>query len=181
MAAREKAKQEEEQKKNNEKKKIDKLKKLALNRMAKDKEQREIAKQQKEMLQDFTKRQDILSVLANYRRPLQHLFKFFARQDDIQLDESLSQKLNSINLPKLKKFCSMFRIIPEILSGDDMIYIFRQSTANKTFQMSAESSPSKSSLSKDNQCLDFDVNNLFLKFFVGILRTSCQNWLNAQR
>lgn len=129
-----------------------------MSRRVKDKEQREIARQQKEILKDFTKRQDILSVLARYRRPLQHIFKYFTRQDDIQLNDSLPQKLNTINLLKLKKFCSMFRIVPDLLPGEDMIYIFRQSTAYKAIQIPVEPSQSKAVLQKDHQCLDFDVN-----------------------
>lgn len=104
---------------------------MALTRLTKGKEQREAVKQNKELLLEFSKKPDVVSLLSNYKRSLQHIFKHFARQDDVELNSSLPSKLNTINFEKFKKFCSCFRIVPDILPADDMITLFKQSTAYK--------------------------------------------------
>ena len=151
---RKKAQVKEEEKKEEEKRKAEKTKKLALDRMVKDKEQREIAKQQKELLQDFVKQQDILAILAKYRRPMQHVFKFFAKQDDAELSDALSQSLNTINFAKFSKFCSIFRIVPELMSTEEMVYLFRQTSKSKLVA-AVEGSPAKAKV--DPQNLSYDV------------------------
>lgn len=125
--------------------------------MVKDKEQREISKQQKEQLQDFTKRQDILGLVTKYRKSLQHIFKHFAKQDDIELNSAIAIKINTINIAKFKKFCAVFRIVPDILPAEDMVSLFKQSTAYKMPPV-AELSPT-SVIEKDIQSLDYDVQN----------------------
>lgn len=114
-----------------------------------DKEYREQIKQQKVQFRDFIKRPDILSILQKYGRSLEQIFKFFARQDEIQLDESLPQKLNTLNFQKLKKLISKFRVVPGLLSSEDLLFIFRKSTVNKHNSIDSGN--------KEKDCLNFEV------------------------
>lgn len=150
-------KQKEESKKISEKQKYEITRKKAIETMQKEKELREQALKQKEILAEFVKTPAILTILAKYRRPLQHVFKYFAKQENFSIDEGMSKSLNFMNYTKFSKLCSVFKIVPELMSTEDMQYIYRQCTVKagnkgKTVEISQKDKPAG-----DTQSVDFEV------------------------
>ena len=104
--------------------------------MEKEKEARNKANQQKAVLIDFMKKQEITAVIAKYSKPLNVIYKNFAQQDDNK--GSLLEKINEINFTKFAKFCSTFLLVPELMSTEDLIFIYRHSTKAKMISKSID-------------------------------------------
>ncbi len=124
--------------------------------MAKDREQRELARLQHSRLHEFVRRQDVLAILARFRRPLQHVFRYFSKQDAFEL--SAGPETNStVNFAKFSKLCSTFRLVPELMSAEDLVYVYRQATRSQS--QPADSSPVATDTEKKKapHTLDFEV------------------------
>lgn len=126
--------------------------------MLKDQQQRDFAKQQKELLEKYIKSPEILTLITKYKRPLHHIFKYFSRQDDIELNETVLDQTNTLNIAKFSKLCSIFLIVPELILAEDVIFLYRHTTKNKSEALKIDfyQSKNKSFAEKDTQLLDFN-------------------------
>ncbi len=93
-------------------KKQEKNKQTKGSRIMEEKVLREIAKIQKERLREFLKREDILNILARYRRPLKHVYNYYSESVDW-------------NITKLNKFCQNFNVSPQLMAPEDVVGIFK--------------------------------------------------------
>lgn len=156
---REEKKVEEENKKNLEQVKLEKSRKIAKERMHKDRQQRDAAKQQKELLEKYVKSPEITFLANKFRRQLLHIFQFFSRQEKLDLNETVSEQVSTINFAKFSKMCLVFHIVPEIMLAEDIVYIYRHATKTKSEALKTDlyKSKNKSFAEKDTQLLDYDV------------------------
>ncbi len=128
-------------------------KKIVSERLARDKERREETKQQKQILQDFMRRGDVVTVLAKHRKQLRHVFRFFSRLDGIEITHDLTQDMSTLDLSKFSKLCLQFRIIPQLIAAEDAVAIFRHAIKAKINLAKEQGRTS----GKDTQYIEFNV------------------------
>lgn len=131
---------------------MEKHKKIVAEKLAKDKDKREETKQKKQVLVDFMKQESIQSVIAQYRKQLRHVFQYYSRLDNLEINSMLSQTINTLDLPKFSKFCLHFKIVPILLTPEEVVTIFRNST------ISGQKEPGKGILGLDYDVLTIPYN-----------------------
>eukprot|EP01022_Parablepharisma_sp_SALTPOND_P026722 TRINITY_DN64702_c0_g1_i1.p1 TRINITY_DN64702_c0_g1~~TRINITY_DN64702_c0_g1_i1.p1 ORF type:complete len:1094 (+),score=155.90 TRINITY_DN64702_c0_g1_i1:2337-5618(+) len=160
IEAREKASKYQEEKKRLEGLKLEKHKKVIVNRLAKEREKREESKQQKLMLQEFMKRGDIVTLVTKYRKQLRHVFRYFSRLDDLEITHDLIQDINTLDLSKFSKLCIQFKLVPYLMSAEDAVNIFRRTIKAKIMLAKEQGKPS----GKDTQYIGYgDFEELLIR------------------
>ena len=157
IGTREKAVKEKEEKKKQELAKLEKHKKLVSERLAKERVKREESQQQRQLLVEFGRRAEVQGVLARHRKQLRHVFLYYSRLDDLEITNTLSQSISTLDLSKLSKLCLQFKIVPLLMPADDVVHIFRQATKSKA----VASKETGKMAEKETQILEYNVRPQF--------------------
>jgi len=95
-------------------------------RLAKEKEKSKEVKEQRLKLQEFSKRGDIVTVMTAFHKPLRYLYKYFAKIENTKLTNNFDKEVNTLDQHKFHKFCLYLKIIPHLLSAEDIVRLVKQ-------------------------------------------------------
>lgn len=90
------------------------------------KEERGVEKQERTEIDVFMKKEDVAKVFETYDRHLRHMYKFYASMDIKKENTFDIEYLHStLNLREFVRFGYQQKIIPEYISPDDMVHIYK--------------------------------------------------------
>jgi len=109
-----------------------KQKAIVLQRIRQENERKEKVKQDKLKIQNYIKNSNVKSLLEEHKGQLKQIYNFILRQDKSELHAKFIKNYTSLDESKFVNFCIYFKIVPDLLSYQHVISIFRNTIkANK--------------------------------------------------
>ncbi len=79
---------------------------------------------------------DLLS--ARYKPQLEHIFNFYSKLEDFDLDQEMMASTSTIQCKTFVKFANQFKIVPTLLEPDKLLTVFNYVMRNKAVHVGKE-------------------------------------------